>query len=113
MPLLRAQLRAREPIGVDALRALAREVYGERDPGRRSCTAAGRCAGAASAPRRCSRSTCPNVSKEEIEVTVHGEDLHLRVRDARRVDRAAGSLVGRAGQRRARFADDVLTVDFE
>ena len=94
VPLLRAQLRAAEPIGVDALRAISREVYGERDP------AAILHRGRPLRWRRLGAATLleidlPNVSKEEIEVTVHGEDLHLRIRDARRVIALPASLVGR------------------
>jgi arsenite-transporting ATPase len=94
VPLLRAQLRAHEPIGVDALRALSREVYGERDPAailHRGRPLRWRRVGAATLLEI----DLPSVSKEEIDVTVHGEDLHLRVRDARRVIALPASLVGR------------------
>jgi HSP20 family molecular chaperone IbpA len=37
----------------------------------------------------------PNVSKEEIDVVARGEDLHVRVRDARRAIALPASLVGR------------------
>jgi arsenite-transporting ATPase len=95
VPLLRAGLRPAEPIGPDALRALAREVYGDRDP------AAILHHGRPLRWRRVGAKTLleialPNVSKEEIEVAVHGADLHLRVRDARRAIALPDSLVGRA-----------------
>ncbi|MCU0669186.1 MAG: ArsA family ATPase [Myxococcota bacterium] len=94
VPLLRAGLRPAEPIGPDALRALAREVYGDRDP------AAILHHGRPLRWRRVGAKTLleialPNVSKEEIEVAVHGADLHLRVRDARRAIALPDSLVGR------------------
>jgi arsenite-transporting ATPase len=94
VPLLRAALRSAEPIGVDALRALAREVYGESDP------AAILHHGRPLRWRRVGAKTLleialPNVSKEEIDVAVVGADLHLRVRDARRAIALPDSLVGR------------------
>lgn len=94
VPLLRARLRAGEPIGVAALEALAEEVYGDRDP------AAVLHRGRPLSWRRVGAKTlleieAPNVSKEEIEVAVRGEDLHLRLRDARRAIALPASLVGR------------------
>jgi arsenite-transporting ATPase len=94
VPLLRARLRAGEPIGVAALEALAAEVYGDRDP------AAVLHRGRPLAWRRVGTKTLleielPNVAKEEIEVAVHGDDLHLRVRDGRRAIALPASLVGR------------------
>jgi arsenite-transporting ATPase len=110
VPLLRAQLRATEPIGVDALRSLAHEVYGESDP------AAFLHRGRPLRWRRVGAETLleidlPNVSKEEIEVTVHGEDLHLRVRDARRVIALPASLVGRRLDR-VNLRNDLLELRF-
>ncbi|MCX5739273.1 MAG: ArsA family ATPase, partial [Proteobacteria bacterium] len=110
VPLLRAQLRAAEPIGVDALRALSREVYGERDPAailHRGRPLRWRRVGAATLLEI----DLPNVSKEEIEVTVHGDDLHLRVRDARRVIALPASLVGRR-LTSATLRNDLLEVRF-
>jgi len=94
VPLLRARLRAAEPIGVGALAALAREVYGARDP------AAVLHAGRPLRFRRVGGATVleielPNVSKEDVEVAVRGEDLHVRVRDGRRAIALPASLVGR------------------
>jgi arsenite-transporting ATPase len=110
VPLLCAQLRAAEPIGVDALRSLAREVYGETDP------AAILHRGRPLRWRRVGTATLleidlPNVSKEEIEVSVHGEDLHLRVRDARRVIALPASLVGRQLDR-ANLRNNLLELRF-
>jgi len=94
VPLLRAQLRTTEPIGTAALEALASEVYGERDP------AAVLHRGRPLSWRRVGTRTLleielPNVSKEELDVTLRGEDLHLRVRDGRRAIALPASLVGR------------------
>jgi arsenite-transporting ATPase len=94
VPLLRAGLRATAPIGPDALRALAAEVYGDRDP------AAVLQRGRPLRWRRVGGATVleidlPNVAKEEIDVAAHGEDLHLRVRDARRTLALPASVVGR------------------
>jgi len=110
VPLLRAQLRAAEPIGVDALRALADEVYGERDPAallHRGRPLRWRRVGAATVLEI----DLPDVAKEEVEVAVHGEELHLRVRDARRTIALPASLVGRPVAS-ARLHADVLTVRF-
>ncbi|RIK99929.1 MAG: arsenic-transporting ATPase [Proteobacteria bacterium] len=110
VPLLRAELRAGEPIGVEALAALAREVYGARDP------AAILQRGRPLRWRRVGATTrleidLPHVSKEEVEVAARGEDLHLRVRDARRAIALPASLVGRSVQS-ARLERDVLVVTF-
>ncbi|MCL4686393.1 TRC40/GET3/ArsA family transport-energizing ATPase [Myxococcota bacterium] len=94
IPTLRAQLATSERIGLDALRALAREVYGETDP------AAILHRGAPLRWRRVGASPLleidlPGTSKEDIEVTLHGEDLHLRVRDALRRVALPASVIGR------------------
>lgn len=110
VPLLRASLREREPIGPDALAALSSEVYGDRDPAailQRGRPLRWRRVGAAARLEI----DLPNVSKEEIEVAAHGEDLHLRVRDARRAIALPASLVGRTVQS-ARLDRDVLVVTF-
>ena len=110
VPLLRAQLRAAEPIGTDALRSLSREIYGERDPAailHRGRPLRWRRVGAATLLEI----DLPNVSKEEIEVTVHGENLHLRVRDARRVIALPASLVGRR-LTSANLRNDLLELRF-
>jgi arsenite-transporting ATPase len=94
IPTLRARLAPSERIGADALRALAREVYGERDP------AAVLHSGRALRWRRVGARTLleidlPGVSKEELAVAVHGEDLHVRVRDALRRVALPASAAGR------------------
>ena len=94
IPTLRARLAPSERIGADALRALAREVYGERDPAavlHRGRPLRWRRVGAASLLEI----DLPGVAKEELEATVHGEDLHLRVRDAIRRIALPASVSGR------------------
>jgi arsenite-transporting ATPase len=111
VPLLCAALRAGEPIGLDALGALAREVYGERDPAailHRGRPLRWRRVGAAALLEI----DLPGVAKEDLEVAVAGEEVHLRVRDARRVLALPGSLVGRR-LASASLDRDVLTLRFQ
>jgi arsenite-transporting ATPase len=94
IPTLRARLAPSERIGADALRALAAEVYGERDP------AAILHRGRPLRWRRVGTSALleidlPGATKEEVEVAVHGEDLHVRVRDALRRVALPASVAGR------------------
>jgi arsenite-transporting ATPase len=94
IPTLRARLAPSERIGVDALRALAREVYGERDPAavlHRGRPLRWRRVG----PSALLEIDLPGTSKEELEVTLHGDDLHLRVRDALRRVALPASVAGR------------------
>lgn len=94
IPTLRARLAPSERIGPDALRALAREVYGDRDPAavlHRGRPLRWRRVGA----RTLLEIELPGVSKEELAVTVHGEDLHVRVRDALRRVALPASVAGR------------------
>jgi arsenite-transporting ATPase len=93
IPTLRARLAPSERIGAEALGALAREVYGERDPAailHRGRPLRWRRVGA----RTLLEIDLPGASKEELEVTVHGEDLHVRVRDALRRVALPGSVAG-------------------
>jgi arsenite-transporting ATPase len=95
VPCLRAPLRAREVVGADALGALGREVYGERDPAailRRGRPLRWRRVGAATLLEI----DLPHASKEEVEVTAAGEDLLVRVRDAVRRVALPASIAGRA-----------------
>ena len=111
VPLLRAPLHPREPVGPEALASLAREVYGDRDPA--GILHRGR-------PLRLRRVggrtqleiELPNVSKEEVEVSVHGDDLLLRVRDALRRVALPASVAGR-GVSGVRLHAGVLEVRFE
>src|SRR5690606_36737846 len=102
IPCLRARLHPRERIGAEALRALAAELYGERDP------AALLRRGRPLRWRRVGTETVleidlPGARKEELEVAVHGGDLLVRVRDAaRRI--ALPELGGRPAARLRRAA---------
>jgi arsenite-transporting ATPase len=94
IPCLRARLAASERIGVEALRELSREVYGERDP------AAVLHRGRPLRWRRGAAATLleidlPGASKEEIEVSIHGGELLVRVRDAARRVALPESVAGR------------------
>ena len=105
-----APLLPREPIGIGALGALARELYGDEDPARLF--------GRASPIRLEKREErtvleidLPHAEKEEIGVAVCGDELLLRVRDARRRIALPASLAGRAVEG-VRLAKGVLEVVF-
>lgn len=110
VPIKRVSLRPREVIGVAALEALARDLFGDADPAARF--AKGR-------PIRIRRGggrtrmeiDLPGIAKEEIEVRSRGADLHLRVRDGRRTISLPDSLVGR-GIERVRLREPVLEILF-
>jgi len=111
VPILQAPLYQREPLGVDALRALAREVYGDRDPAERLSRRRpirlekrdGRTLLAIDLPTACS---------DEIDVSVHGDELCVGVRDVERrialPDSVAGSAIASA-----QWAAGVLEIAFE
>ena len=111
IPRFRAPLRPHEVRGPEAIEALARDVYGERDPAERMTT--GR-------PIRLERKAgrtvlyiaLPGASKEELDVSARGSDLVVRVRDAHRLVALPDSVAGRS-VRSARLADGVLAVDFD
>ncbi len=94
VPRFLAPLGPRELRGVQALAALGREVYGDRDPAALFLRAR---------PVRLSKRAgrtrlsieLPGASKEEVEVGVHGDDLVVRVRDARRLVALPASVAGR------------------
>jgi arsenite-transporting ATPase len=94
VPCLRAPLHPREVVGPEALGALAREVYGARDP------AALLRRGRPLRWRRVGDTTILEIelvhaSKEEVEVTLRGGDLLVRVRDALRRVALPESVAGR------------------
>jgi arsenite-transporting ATPase len=109
IPTFRAPLRPREIRGVAALDALARELWGERDPA---------AVFARVRPIRLRRHAgrtrlevdLPGARKEELEVTAHGDELFVRVRDAVRRIALPASVAGRALQA-ARLEEGVLVVD--
>jgi arsenite-transporting ATPase len=111
VPRFQAPLYARELCGVDDLAGLARDLYGERDPAELFTRARPiRLRKHMGRPRL--EIDLPGASKEELEVTAHGPDLVVRVRDATRLVALPGSVAGRA-VRRARLEAGVLTVDFD
>jgi arsenite-transporting ATPase len=111
VPRFQAPLYARELSGVDDLAALARDLYGERNPAELFTRARPiRLRKHVGRPRL--EIDLPGASKEELEVTARGPDLLVRVRDATRLVALPGSVAGRA-VRRARLEAGVLTVDFE
>jgi arsenite-transporting ATPase len=95
VPRFHAPLHPTEPIGVEALRRLAREMFGERDP----ATFFSR-----SRPIRLTKREgrtvleidLPNASPGEIDVAAHGEELLVRVRDFQRRICLPASLSGLA-----------------
>jgi arsenite-transporting ATPase len=110
VPIHRTSLQPREVIGVEALGALAEDLFGEVDPAAR--LAEGR-------PIRIRRGggrtrleiDLPGITKEEIDVMVKGGDLHLQVRDGRRSISLPDSLVGRPIER-VRLRESVLEILF-
>jgi arsenite-transporting ATPase len=95
IPRFFAPLHPAEPIGVEALRQLAREMFGERDP----ATLFTR-----SRPIRLEKREgrtvlqidLPNATPGEIDVAAHGEELLVRVRDFQRRICLPASLAGLA-----------------
>jgi arsenite-transporting ATPase len=93
VPRFRASLHASEPIGVPALRGLARELFGDRDPAQLFSR---------SRPIRLEKREgrtvleldLPNASAGEVDVAAHGSELVVRVRDFQRRISLPDSLVG-------------------
>lgn len=111
VPVLRASLRPREPVGADALRTLAREVYGERDPA--EFRADGRpVRWEQRAGRTCLCVDLPHATKEELEVVARGADLWIGLRSERRRVALPASVAGRRIAS-ARLHDGTLRVTFE
>jgi len=93
VPRFSAALQPNEPIGVPALRSLARELYGERDPADLFSR---------SRPIRLEKREgrtvlevdLPNASAGEVDVAAHGSELLIRMRDFQRRISLPTSLVG-------------------
>ena len=110
VPTRKVGLRASEVIGADALRALARDVFGEADPASRFSE------GRPIRIRRAGGRTrleidVPGISKDEIDVSMLGTDLHLRVRDSRRLIPLPDSIAGREIER-VRLRAPILEITF-
>ena len=111
VPILHAPLRPREVVGVDDLARLGADVYGRGDP------AALLFRGRPIRLRKDARATVleielPNVAKEDLDVGVHGGELHVKVRDAQRRISLPDSLAGRTVTS-ARLDGGILAVVFE
>jgi arsenite-transporting ATPase len=111
VPQFRAPLHSTEPIGVDALRVLAAETYGESDPAQLFTRAR--------PIRLVKRDDCTvmeidlvHATTEELDLVVRGDQLHVRVRDARRRITLPDSVAGRAIVS-AKLREGVLEVLFE
>jgi len=94
MPVLRAPLLAREPIGVAALRELAGALFGERDPAawfRRGRPIALDKRGA----RTRLRIELPGVEPGEVDLVGRGDELLVQVRGVARRIALPASLAGR------------------
>jgi arsenite-transporting ATPase len=111
IPILHAPLHRTEVRGLDALGELGREVYGDADPAGVFTRAR---------PVRLHKEggvpvleiDLPSASKEDVELATLGDELVIRVRDARRLVALPASLAGRrvAG---TRFEAGTLRVRFE
>ncbi len=111
VPQFRVPLHSVEPIGVDALRELAVQTYGERDPAALFTRAR---------PIRLAKREGATVmeidlvhaSTDELDLAVHGDQLLVQVRDARRRIALPDSVAGRAIAT-AKLNGGVLEVVFE
>jgi arsenite-transporting ATPase len=110
VPILQAPLYPHEVVGADALRRLGTAIYGERDPAG-IFTRARPIRLRKRAGRTVLEIDLPGASKEELDVSVHGERLRVRVRDAERILSLPGSVAGRPIEE-ARLEGGVLELVF-
>jgi len=111
VPQFRIPLHSTEPIGVEALRELALETYGDLDPAALFIR---------TRPIRFIKRNGATVmeidlvhaSTDELDLAVHGDQLLVRVRDARRRITLPDSVAGRSITG-AKLNDGVLEVIFE
>jgi arsenite-transporting ATPase len=111
VPILHAPLQPQEVRGLEALGELSRQVYGDADPAGVFTRAR---------PVRLHKEggvpvlevDLPSASKEDIELSTLGDELMIRVRDARRLVALPASLAGRrvAG---TRFEAGTLRIRFQ
>jgi arsenite/tail-anchored protein-transporting ATPase len=111
LPVLRSAWAADEPVGVDGLRALAEDLYGDRDPAMILHT--GEPFGIARVGGGYElRVSLPNAAREEVEVSHQPGELLLRVGPYRRAIVLPDALRRRTVSG-ARLADGVLLVTFD
>jgi arsenite-transporting ATPase len=111
VPQFRAPLHSTEPIGVEALRGLAAEIYGDRDPAALFTR---------TRPIRLTKRggvtrmeiDLVHASTDELDLTAHGDQLLVRVRDVQRRIALPDSVAGRSIAS-AKLNDGVLEVAFE
>ncbi|WP_111765249.1 ArsA family ATPase [Nakamurella deserti] len=111
LPVLHAQLRAAEPVGVAALTALAGEVYGDRDPlpGPDDARIGLQVTGGQGDYRL--TVPLPLADRGQVQLTRSGDDLVITVGSHRRRI-ALPSLLQRCTATGASFRDDALVVAF-
>ena len=110
VPILHAALRPREPIGVDALRALAGEVYGDSDPAARFTRTQPIRLDERNGRTRLSIDL-PCADRVDVDVVALGDELLVAVRDAQRRIALPASVAGR-DVASARLVGGVLEVVF-
>jgi arsenite-transporting ATPase len=111
VPQFRVPLHSTEPIGLEALRELAAETYGDRDPAALFTRAR---------PIRLAKRGGATVleidlvhaSTDELDLVVRGDQLFVQVRDARRRIALPDSVAGRSITS-AKLNEGVLEVVFE
>jgi arsenite-transporting ATPase len=110
VPLLLAPLQRGELAGVDALAALGRELYGERDPAARFVERR-----PLRLDKRDGRTVLsvdlPTVASDEVDVLVRGDELWVSVRDCERRVSLPASLAG-LPVASAEHRDGVLQIAF-
>jgi arsenite-transporting ATPase len=110
VPQFRAPLYPSEPIGVEAMRELATEIYGDRDPAALFTRARPiRLAKRGGVTRM--EIDLVHASTDELDLTAHGDQLLVRVRDAQRRITLPDSVAGRPIAS-AKLSDGVLEVTF-
>ncbi|MCA9772793.1 MAG: TRC40/GET3/ArsA family transport-energizing ATPase, partial [Myxococcales bacterium] len=110
LPVLRGTLYPEELLGVDALEAFGREVFGDRDPSAVLYQGAGLQVRAVGDGFELEL-PLPNVKKEEVHVLTKGDELIITVGSFRRNLILPRALMGRT-VRRARLEDGTFHVQF-
>ena len=110
VPIFHAALQPREPIGVDALRALADEVYGDSDPAARFTRTQPIRLDERDGRTRLSIDL-PCADRDDVDVVALGDELLVAVRDAQRRIALPAFVAGR-DVASARLVGGVLEVVF-